>query len=70
MAQFKFAIQTLDVKYEGKMSGDGKSIAGTFTQGAMSTPLLFERATPETEWVIPPPPPKTATHGCGCQSKF
>ncbi len=55
---FKFGIPTLDVKYEGKMSSDGKSIAGTFTQGAMTTPLLFERATPETEWVIPPPPAK------------
>ncbi len=55
---FKFTIPTLDVKYEGKMSSDGKSIAGTFTQGAMTTPLLFERATPETEWAIPAPPPK------------
>jgi uncharacterized protein (TIGR03435 family) len=55
---FKFAIQGLDVKYDGKMSGDGKSIAGTFTQGSGSMPLLLERATPETEWVIPTPPPR------------
>ena len=54
----KFTIQAIDVKYEGKMAGDGKSIAGSFTQGPGTNPLLFERATPATEWVIPPPPPK------------
>jgi uncharacterized protein (TIGR03435 family) len=54
--EFKFAIQAGDINYDGKMAGDGKSIAGTFTQGPTNVPLLFERATPETEWVIPPPP--------------
>ena len=29
----KVAIQALDMTYEGKMSADGKSITGTFTQG-------------------------------------
>ena len=53
---FKFAVQRVDAKFEGKMSGDGKSISGIFTQGA-PIPLLLMRATPETEWVIPPPPP-------------
>ncbi len=57
-SEFKFAIQGIDGEYEGKMSGDGKSIAGVWTQGANSMPLLFERATPETEWVIPAPLPK------------
>src|SRR5579871_1909322 len=56
--EFKFAIQMLDAKYEGKMSGDGKSISGTFTQGGNPLSLLFERATPETEWAIPTPPPR------------
>src|ERR1039458_2917762 len=53
---FKFAIQAIDGSYEGKMSADGKSIAGNWTQGPNPMPLLFERATPETEWTIPPPP--------------
>ena len=53
---FKFAIQAIDGGYEGKMSADGKSIAGNWTQGPGPLPLLFERATPETEWTIPPPP--------------
>ena len=53
---FKFAIEPIDGKYEGKMSSDGKSIAGNWTQGPNPLPLLFERATPATEWTIPPPP--------------
>jgi uncharacterized protein (TIGR03435 family) len=38
--------------YEGKVSGDGSSIAGTWRQ-EQSLPLIFVRATPETEWAIP-----------------
>jgi uncharacterized protein (TIGR03435 family) len=52
----KFAIEPIDGKYEGKMSADGKSIAGNWTQGPNPLPLLLERATPATEWTIPPPP--------------
>jgi uncharacterized protein (TIGR03435 family) len=51
----KIAVQAMDMTYEGKMSADGKSIAGTFTQG-QPTPLVFERATPETAWAIPEAP--------------
>jgi uncharacterized protein (TIGR03435 family) len=43
--------------YEGKLSGDGKTIAGTWTMGP-PLPLNLTRATPETEWTIPPPAPK------------
>jgi uncharacterized protein (TIGR03435 family) len=42
--------------YEGKLSADGNSITGTFTQGA-PFPLNLTRATPETAWTIPDPPP-------------
>jgi uncharacterized protein (TIGR03435 family) len=54
----KYAIQGFDLTYEGKMSADGKSIAGTSKQGDNSLPLVFERATPETAWTIPEPPVK------------
>jgi uncharacterized protein (TIGR03435 family) len=43
--------------YEGKLSGDGKTITGTWTMGP-PLPLTLTRATPETEWTIPPPAPK------------
>ena len=42
--------------YEGKLSTDGNSMTGTWTQGA-SLPLNLVRATPETAWTIPEPPP-------------
>jgi uncharacterized protein (TIGR03435 family) len=54
----KYAIQFADLSYSGKLSADGNSISGTSTQGDNSIPLVFERATPETEWTIPAPPPK------------
>jgi uncharacterized protein (TIGR03435 family) len=53
----KYAITGFDLKYEGKLTADGKSIEGSSTQGGNTLPLNFTRATPETEWNIPPPPP-------------
>jgi uncharacterized protein (TIGR03435 family) len=44
--------------YEGKLSADGKTITGTWSQGSNPLPLNLTRATPETEWTIPPPTPK------------
>lgn len=54
----KYGIEFISLNYEGKMSADGNSISGTSTQGDHSLPLVFERATPETEWAMPAPPPK------------
>jgi uncharacterized protein (TIGR03435 family) len=54
----KYAVEAIDGTYEGKMSSDGKSIAGTWKQGPNPLSLVFERATPETAWAIPEPPPK------------
>jgi uncharacterized protein (TIGR03435 family) len=52
----KFAITVVDRRYEGKMSEDGKSIAGTWMEGTTPIPLLLERTTPDTAWAIPEPP--------------
>jgi len=51
----KIAIGGLG-SYEGKLSGDGNAILGTWTQGA-AMPLNLVRATPATAWTIPEPPP-------------
>lgn len=52
----KYSIDPIQGKYEGKMSADGKTITGTWTQGGGSLPLNLDRATPDTAWVIPEPP--------------
>jgi uncharacterized protein (TIGR03435 family) len=52
----KLTIPAIGGNYEGRMSSDGNSISGTFTQGA-PTPLNLNRATPQTAWAIPEPPP-------------
>ena len=50
-------LNLISGKYEGKLSGDGKTIEGTWTPGPNPLPLPLARATPETEWSIPTPPP-------------
>jgi len=55
-ATVKMTIPAVGGKFEGKLSGDGNSIEGTLTQG-MSVALTLVRATPETAWTIPEPPP-------------
>jgi uncharacterized protein (TIGR03435 family) len=54
---FKFAVDLAGATYEGKLAGDGNSIAGTWTQGNSPLPLNFARATKATAWEIPAPPP-------------
>jgi uncharacterized protein (TIGR03435 family) len=44
------------VIYEGKLSADGKTIAGTWTQAPNQLPLILTRTSPETSWTIPTPP--------------
>jgi hypothetical protein len=54
----KITIAAIRGNYEGKLTRDGKTIAGTWTQG-VPLPLNLARATSRTAWVIPdagPPP--------------
>ena len=53
----KTAFASLGGSWEGKISADGNSLTGTWTQGGPAAPLNFTRATPETAWTIPDPPP-------------
>jgi uncharacterized protein (TIGR03435 family) len=53
----KMSIKAIGGSYEGKLSADGKSITGNWTQGPNPLALNLARATPETEWSIPTPPP-------------
>src|SRR4051794_78712 len=55
----KMTVAAIGGNFEGKLSGDGDSITGSWTQGGPTTPLNLTRATPTTAWEIPPPPPPT-----------
>jgi uncharacterized protein (TIGR03435 family) len=55
-ASVKISILGIGGTYEGKLSADGNSIAGTWTQGGAPLTLTLKRATPETAWTIPEPP--------------
>jgi uncharacterized protein (TIGR03435 family) len=52
----KFSVDMIGGSYEGKLSADGTTIVGTWTQGG-PLPLTFVRATKDTAWEIPAPPP-------------
>jgi hypothetical protein len=65
----KMSVKMIAGTYEGKLSGDGKTITGTWTQGA-PLPLTLTRATPETEWTIPPPGTPRSSDGRECQPQL
>lgn len=56
-AAAKLSFPGIGGTYEGKLSSDGNSIAGTWTQGPPAL-LNLVRATSETAWAIPEPPPR------------
>jgi uncharacterized protein (TIGR03435 family) len=53
---FKMSIPGIGGAYEGKLSADGTSIAGTFTQGDKPMPLTLKHVTADEAWPIPEPP--------------
>jgi hypothetical protein len=54
----KMTIDLISGKFEGKLSSDGKTIDGEWSQGQTPLSFVLTRATPETAWTIPPPPPQ------------
>src|ERR1700721_4647167 len=52
----KFTVDMVRGTFEGKVSADGDSIVGTWSQG-QPLPLELRRATKETAWQGAPPPP-------------
>jgi uncharacterized protein (TIGR03435 family) len=56
----KYTITAINGSYEGRLSVDGNTITGTWTQFGNPSALNLVRATTETAWTIPEPlpPPK------------
>ncbi|MGD0347323.1 MAG: TIGR03435 family protein [Terracidiphilus sp.] len=50
-----FTMDAIGGKYEGKMSADGKTITGTWTQGPNPLALVLTRTNPDAAWPIPEP---------------
>jgi uncharacterized protein (TIGR03435 family) len=65
----KYSIMMIDGSFEGKLSPDGASIAGTWTQGS-SLPLTYARVTPDTAWAIPEPPPRLPPMAADANPEF
>jgi len=66
----KMTIVALNGTYEGKLSADNNSINGTWTQGGPVVPLNLARATQETAWTIPEPPPPPARMATNANPAF
>lgn len=56
------AVDMIGGKYEGKMSADGKTINGTWTQGPNPLPLNLVRTTADAAWPIPEAPKPMAAN--------
>ena len=69
-ATVKMTLTNINGSYEGKLSGDGKTITGEWKQGPNPLPLILTRTTPETEWTIPPPPPKQVPMDANADPSF
>jgi uncharacterized protein (TIGR03435 family) len=53
----RFSVPGIGGAFEGRFAPDGASITGTWNQGGGGRPLILARATPDTAWAIPAPPP-------------
>jgi uncharacterized protein (TIGR03435 family) len=51
----RFAIAPIDSSYQGKLSSDGATLTGTWTQSGTAHPLTLARVNPDAAWEIPRP---------------
>lgn len=66
----KMSLKLIGGSYEGKLSSDGNTIDGNWSQGPNPLPLVLTRTTPETEWTIPTPPPPTPPMAADADPSF
>jgi uncharacterized protein (TIGR03435 family) len=52
-AELRFGVAPIDSSYEGKLSADGATIAGTWTQNGTAYSLNLARVTGDAAWAIP-----------------
>jgi uncharacterized protein (TIGR03435 family) len=66
----KVSITQLNGTIEGTLSADGNTISGNLTQGGPALPLNLVRATDQTAWTIPEPPPPPASMPATAKPEF
>lgn len=66
----KVSLAALNSVFEGTLGGDGNTISGKWTQGANALPLNLVRATDQTAWTIPEPPPPPAIMPANAKPEF
>jgi len=66
----KVSLTQLNGAFEGTLSGDGNSISGKWTQGGSALPLNLVRATDQTAWTIPEPPPAPVMMTASAKPEF
>jgi hypothetical protein len=66
----KISVAGIGGTYEGKLSPDGNTISGTWSQGPMPLTLNLTRATPATAWAIPEPPPPPKAMAANANPSF
>jgi uncharacterized protein (TIGR03435 family) len=69
-AVIKYTITAINGSYEGRLSADGNTITGTWTQFGNPSALNLVRATPETAWTIPEPPPPPKIMAADAKPQF
>jgi len=68
-SSLRISIEALNVVFEGTFTG-GNTINGKITQGAEARPLNLVRATDQTAWTIPGPPPPPAAMPANAKPEF
>jgi uncharacterized protein (TIGR03435 family) len=66
----KFTVPGIAGNFEGKLSADGNTMAGTWSIGETHVTMNLNRATPQTAWTIPEPPPPPKLMDANAKPEF
>ena len=69
-SELRISIAAENADFAGTLGSDGNTIDGKVTQGANTFPLNLVRATPDTAWAIPEPPPPPARMPTAAKPEF
>ncbi len=68
--ELRVDVDAIDGVFTGKISPDNNTITGDWKQGEKPLPLVLLRATQDTAWTIPEPPPRLAPMAADADPSF